>query len=122
MQLPISWVMWEKWIQIFCAVQIIITSWETMWAEAAWNNTMKNNSWASGVLNTGSRIIRTGWSAGMQTVKSDTPAIAGRNLHTYLDIELQQLAEKLLSYKVGSIVAIEPKTGGILAMASEPRL
>jgi penicillin-binding protein 2 len=50
----------------------------------------------------------------------DTPAIAGRNLHTYLDIELQQLAEKLLSNKVGSIVAIEPKTGGILAMASSP--
>src|SRR5450432_1849083 len=50
----------------------------------------------------------------------DTPAIAGRNLHTYLDIELQQLAEKLLSYKIGSVVAIEPKTGGILAMASSP--
>ncbi len=51
---------------------------------------------------------------------NDTPAIAGRNLHTSLDIELQQLAEKLLSYKVGSVVAIEPKTGGILAMASSP--
>jgi penicillin-binding protein 2 len=50
----------------------------------------------------------------------DTPAIAGRNLHTYLDIELQQLAEKLLSSKIGSVVAIEPKTGGILAMASGP--
>ena len=50
----------------------------------------------------------------------DTPAIAGRNLHTYLDIELQQLAEKLLANKVGAIVAIEPKTGGILAMASSP--
>ncbi len=50
----------------------------------------------------------------------DTPAIAGRNLHTYLDIELQQLAEKLLTSKIGSVVAIEPKTGGILAMASGP--
>jgi penicillin-binding protein 2 len=50
----------------------------------------------------------------------DTPAIAGRNLHTFLDIELQQLAEKLLSSKIGSVVAIEPKTGGILAMASGP--
>jgi penicillin-binding protein 2 len=50
----------------------------------------------------------------------DTPAIAGRNLHTYLDIELQQLAEKLLANKVGSVVAIEPKTGGILAMVSSP--
>jgi len=50
----------------------------------------------------------------------DTPAIAGRNLHTYLDIELQQLAEELLSNKIGSVVAIEPKTGGVLAMASGP--
>jgi penicillin-binding protein 2 len=50
----------------------------------------------------------------------DTPAVAGKNLHTYLDIELQQLAERLLSGKTGAIVAIEPSTGGILAMASGP--
>ena len=50
----------------------------------------------------------------------DTPAIAGKNLHTYLDIELQQLAERLLYGKTGAIVAIEPSTGGILAMASGP--
>jgi penicillin-binding protein 2 len=37
-----------------------------------------------------------------------------------MDIELQQLAEKLLSGKTGAIVAIEPSTGGILAMASGP--
>ena len=50
----------------------------------------------------------------------DTPAIAGKNLHTYMDIDLQQLAEKLLAGKTGAIVALEPKTGGILAMASGP--
>jgi penicillin-binding protein 2 len=50
----------------------------------------------------------------------DTPAVAGRNLHTYMDIELQQLAEKLMRNKVGAIVAIEPQTGGILAMVSSP--
>ncbi|RYY66321.1 MAG: penicillin-binding protein 2 [Chitinophagaceae bacterium] len=50
----------------------------------------------------------------------DTAAEAGRGLRTYLDIELQQLAEKLLRGKVGAIVAIEPKTGGIIAMASSP--
>lgn len=50
----------------------------------------------------------------------DTPAIAGKNLHTYMDIELQQLAEKLLTGKTGAVVAIEPRTGGILAMASGP--
>jgi penicillin-binding protein 2 len=50
----------------------------------------------------------------------DTPAIAGKNLHTFMDIDLQQLAERLLSGKTGAIVAIEPATGGILAMASGP--
>ena len=50
----------------------------------------------------------------------DTTAIAGRGLYTSMDIELQQLAEKLLQNKVGSVVAINPKTGGILAMASSP--
>jgi penicillin-binding protein 2 len=50
----------------------------------------------------------------------DTPAIAGKNLRTYLDIDLQQLAERLLAGKTGAIVALEPATGGILAMASGP--
>ena len=52
--------------------------------------------------------------------KYDTVAATGRNLYTYLDIELQQLAEKLMTNKVGSIVAIDPQTGGILAMVSGP--
>src|SRR5580692_3901153 len=32
----------------------------------------------------------------------DTPAIAGKNLHTYIDVNLQELAEKLLTNKIGS--------------------
>lgn len=50
----------------------------------------------------------------------DTAAIAGRNLYSSIDIDLQQLAEKLLGNKIGSAVAIDPKTGGILAMATSP--
>jgi len=50
----------------------------------------------------------------------DTAEIAGRSLRTYIDIELQQLAEKLMANKVGAVVAIEPKTGGIIAMTSGP--
>jgi penicillin-binding protein 2 len=52
--------------------------------------------------------------------KLDTVAIAGQNMHTSLDIELQALGEKLMENKLGSIVAIDPKTGGILAMVSSP--
>ena len=50
----------------------------------------------------------------------DEPATAGRALNTYVDIELQQLDEKLMNEKVGAVVAIEPKTGGILTMVSGP--
>ena len=50
----------------------------------------------------------------------DTAAIAGRNLRTYIDIEVQQLAEKLMANKVGAVVAIDPKTGGIISMVSGP--
>ncbi|RAJ04128.1 penicillin-binding protein 2 [Chitinophaga skermanii] len=48
----------------------------------------------------------------------DTAAIAGRNLRLALDIELQGLGERLMTGKIGSIVAIDPSTGGILAMVS----
>ncbi len=50
----------------------------------------------------------------------DTTAIAGKNLYSSIDIELQQLGEKLMTNKVGSIVAIDPRTGGILCMISAP--
>ena len=50
----------------------------------------------------------------------DKTAKAGVDLYTTLDIQLQRLAEELLSGKIGSIVAIEPKTGEILALASNP--
>ena len=50
----------------------------------------------------------------------DTLAIAGRNLYTSMDVEVQQLAEKLLQHKIGSVVALNPKTGSVIAMASSP--
>ncbi len=50
----------------------------------------------------------------------DEKPVSGRGLNTYVDIELQQLAEKLMAHKVGAVVAIEPKTGGILSMVSGP--
>lgn len=55
-----------------------------------------------------------------QNGEFDSAAVAGRNLHTYLDVEVQQLAEKLMTNKVGAIVALEPKTGGVITMVSGP--
>ncbi len=50
----------------------------------------------------------------------DTPAIAGRSLQLHLDAELQEYAEKLFVNKIGSAVAIDPQTGGILALVTSP--
>ncbi|HEY8401956.1 MAG TPA: penicillin-binding protein 2 [Cytophagaceae bacterium] len=50
----------------------------------------------------------------------DTLSIPGENLISTIDLELQQYGEKLMQNKVGSIVAIEPATGEILAFISAP--
>jgi penicillin-binding protein 2 len=50
----------------------------------------------------------------------DTAAVAGKSLYSSIDIELQELGEKLMGNKVGSIVAIDPRTGGVLCMVSSP--
>ena len=50
----------------------------------------------------------------------DTAARAGERLKSSLDIRIQKLGEQLMQNKVGSIVAIEPSTGEILAFVSSP--
>ncbi|MBL7717566.1 MAG: penicillin-binding protein 2 [Flavipsychrobacter sp.] len=50
----------------------------------------------------------------------DTAEIAGRSLQLHLDAELQEYAEKLMANKIGSVVAIDPSTGGIISMVSSP--
>jgi penicillin-binding protein 2 len=50
----------------------------------------------------------------------DYSAESGTDLQLTIDIRLQQLAEDLLQGKMGSAVAIEPKTGEVLAMVSVP--
>jgi len=50
----------------------------------------------------------------------DTLPEPGEDLHLTIDLELQQYAERLMDGKVGSVVAIEPKTGKILALVSAP--
>lgn len=50
----------------------------------------------------------------------DTAAIAGTSVYTTLDADLQAYGEALINGKVGSIVAIEPATGEVLALVSSP--
>ncbi len=55
-----------------------------------------------------------------QDGKFDRAPIPGKNLTLSIDIELQQLGERLMKGKLGSIVAIEPSTGEVLCMVSSP--
>lgn len=50
----------------------------------------------------------------------DIQSKAGQNLTLSIDIDLQMYGERLMENKVGSIVAIDPKTGEILAQISSP--
>lgn len=51
---------------------------------------------------------------------SETPAVPGKTLKLTIDIDLQMAAEEALQGKNGAIVAMNPHTGEILAMASRP--
>ncbi len=51
----------------------------------------------------------------------DRPSVAGRDLTLTLDLDLQQAAETALADKPGgAVVALDPKDGAILALASKP--
>jgi len=50
----------------------------------------------------------------------DSIAQSGKDLVVSLDIDLQKFGEELMQHKTGSIVAIEPQTGEILAMITAP--
>jgi len=62
-------------------------------------------------INNQGRIIRT---------LDFTPPTPGKDLTLTLDIELQMIAKRALSGKRGAVVAMDPRTGGILAMYSNP--
>ena len=55
-----------------------------------------------------------------QNGKYDRRPVAGKDLTLSIDLNLQALGERLLEGKIGSIVAIEPSTGEVLAMVSSP--
>jgi len=50
----------------------------------------------------------------------DTSAISGNDLFVSIDSELQAYGELLMQNKVGSIVALEPSSGEILALVTAP--
>ncbi|HEX9397380.1 MAG TPA: penicillin-binding protein 2 [Burkholderiales bacterium] len=56
---------------------------------------------------------------GIRTL-SRTPAQPGNNVTLTLDMRLQQVAESAFGERRGALVAIEPSSGGVLALVSKP--
>ncbi len=56
----------------------------------------------------------------IMAVLDQTPPVPGRNLTLHLDTSLQQAASDALGDRRGTVVAIDPKTGGVLALVSKP--
>ncbi len=48
------------------------------------------------------------------------PPVSGNNLQLTLDIKLQEITEKAFGDRNGALVAIDPTTGGVLALVSTP--
>ena len=53
-------------------------------------------------------------------VLETTPPVAGQNLYLNIDFRLQVIAEAALGDYNGALVAIDPNTGGVLALVSTP--
>ncbi len=54
-----------------------------------------------------------------QTLNVQSP-VAGSDLYLHLDIDLQRAGVDALAGRRGAIVALDPRTGGVLAMVSQP--
>lgn len=51
---------------------------------------------------------------------SRIPPVPGRDLRLHLDVELQAVAEAAFGDYLGGLVALDPDTGGVLALVSKP--
>jgi len=80
--------------------------------ELEYNNMlMGNNGFRRAIVNSkGKEVGRLG----------ETPAVPGKQLKLTIDLDLQIAAEQALEGKNGAVVAMDPRTGEILAMVSRP--
>jgi penicillin-binding protein 2 len=76
------------------------------------------NDWLMGKNGSRNAIVN---SRGKEVgVMSETPAEPGRPLRLTIDLDVQMAAEQAIEGKNGAIVAMDPRTGEVLAMVSRP--
>jgi penicillin-binding protein 2 len=64
--------------------------------------------------------VRNDVRSSVQSGQLDTAAVPGADVTLTIEASLQQYAERLMGGKRGSVVAIEPQTGEVLALVSAP--
>ena len=76
-------------------------------------------SWLRGKW--GGQMLEVNAMGEVQRNLGDRPSVAGKDLTLTLDLDLQKVAEQALADKPGgAIVAMDPRTGAVLALASKP--
>jgi penicillin-binding protein 2 len=68
----------------------------------------------------GAEYVETNARGRVMRVLDRVPPVAGANLRLHLDSRLQETAYQALAGARGAVVAIDTRTGGVLAMASAP--
>lgn len=84
--------------------------------EKQYNNVLRGEKGIINMLYDARNVPKGSYAEG----KFDTLARSGEKVVSSLDFRIQKLGEELMKNKVGSIVAIEPSTGEILAFVSSP--
>jgi penicillin-binding protein 2 len=69
---------------------------------------------------TGFQQVETNVQGRTVRILESMPAVPGKNLYLNIDIGLQQYAENLVAKHRAALVAIEPNSGGVLALVSMP--
>ena len=68
----------------------------------------------------GARVVVVDSRGRLLEEKSTQLAQPGKNINLTLDLELQQTAQRVMGDRVGAVVALDPRSGEILAMLSAP--
>jgi penicillin-binding protein 2 len=76
------------------------------------------NDWLTGV--DGQRQVVVDNRGTVKHVLQSKPAVPGKDLQLTIDLDLQVVAELALEGRNGAVVALDPRTGEVLAMASHP--
>lgn len=84
--------------------------------EKIYENELRGKRGTKFIMQNVAGVYKGAWKGG----ELDTMAVPGENLYSGIDLEVQQYADSLMVNKVGSVVAIDPKTGQILTMVSAP--